>query len=129
MSKLFYRLNSLIKYLKYNNLLNVNYEPFILKIDDDVLIIEEYKKLITLFDDNNNYIFKNVYINYVYVYEQELLDNEKRKKAKNAKIKLLKEYCNIYGDDTKPTDQYIYKNVELSNDLKPYMNLSTQYIE
>jgi hypothetical protein len=51
MSKLFYRLNSLIKYLKHNNLLADSYETSILKTDEDIVIIHEYKKLIKSFDD------------------------------------------------------------------------------
>ena len=35
MSKLFYRLDSLIRYLKHNDLLSDSYEPFILKTDED----------------------------------------------------------------------------------------------
>jgi len=124
MSKLFYRLDSLIKYLKHNGLLDVHYEPFILKTNTDGVIIEEYKKLIHFFDDIND-MFKDVYVSFMNEYEQELIDNMKRERAKFAKTKLLKEYR---GDDSKPTDQYIYEHVDLSNDLKPYLNLSTPYI-
>ena len=35
MSKLYYRLDSLIKYLKHNKLLDENYEPFISKTEPD----------------------------------------------------------------------------------------------
>ena len=127
MSKLFYRLDSLIKYLKHINLLPDSYEPFILKTDADTVIIEEYKKLIHFFDDVND-MFKDVYISFIHVYEQELLDARKREIAKYAKIKLLEEYRSIHGEDSKPTDEYIYKNIDLSNNLKPYLNLSTPYI-
>ena len=129
MSKLFYRLDSLIKYLKHNNLLTDSYEPFILKTDEDKVIIEEYKKLIHFFDDANIDMFKEVYISFIQVYEQELIDNRKRERAKNAKTKLLEDYHNIHGDDSKPTDEYIYKHVLLPNDVKPYLNLSTPYID
>ena len=128
MSKLFYRLDSLIKYLKHNKLLDENYEPFISKTEPDSVIIVEYKKLVAFFDDKND-IFKDVYISFVDVYEQELIDNKKRERAKYAKTKLLEEYRSIHGENSKPTDQYIYKHVQLPNDLKPYMNLSTPYVE
>ena len=81
MSKLFYRLDSLIKYLKHNKLLTDSYEPFILKTDNDIVILEEYKKLIHFFDDVND-MFKDVYISFIHVYEQELLDARKREIAK-----------------------------------------------
>ena len=129
MSKLFYRLDSLIKYLKHNNLLTDSYEPFILKTDEDKVIIEEYKKLIHFFDDANIDMFKEVYISFIQVYEQELIDNRKRERAKYAKTKLLEDYRNIHGEDSKPTDEYIYKHVLLPNDVKPYLNLSTPYID
>ena len=122
MSKLFYRLNSLIKYLKHNNLLTDSYEPFILKTDEDRVIIEEYKRLIHFFDDIND-IFKETYISFIHVYEQELIDNKKREIAKYAKTKLLEDYRSKHG--SKPTDEYIYEYVELSENLKPYLNLST----
>ena len=128
MSKLFYRLDSLIKYLKHNNLLTDSYEPFILKTDEDKVIIEEYKKLIHFFDDANIDMFKEVYISFIQVYEQELIDNRKRERAKYAKTKLLEDYSNIHGEDSKPTDEYIYKHVLLPDDVKPYLNLSTPYI-
>ena len=128
MSKLFYRLDSLIKYLKHINLLQDSYDPFILKTDQDKVIIEEYKRLIHFFDDIQNDPFKETYICYIHVYEQELIDARKREIAKYAKIKLLEEYRSIHGKDSKPTDQYIYKHVELSENLKPYLNLSTPYI-
>ena len=44
MSKLFYRLYSLIKYLKHNGILDTNYEPFIFKTEQDSVVIAEYKK-------------------------------------------------------------------------------------
>ena len=128
MSKLFYRLDSLIKYLKHINLLQDSYDPFILKTDQDKVIIEEYKRLIHFFDDINNDPFKETYICYIHVYEQELIDARKREIAKYAKTKLLEEYHSIHGKDSKPTDQYIYININLSNDLKPYLNLSSPYI-
>ena len=128
MSKLFNRLDSLIKYLKHNGLLDTNYEPFISKTEPDSVIIEEYKKLIAFFDDTND-MFKDVYISFMQIYQQELMDDIKRERAKHAKMKLLQEYCRIHGDDSKPTDQYIYKHVALSNAFKPYMNLSTPYVE
>ena len=126
MSQLFYRLDSLIKYLKHNKLLTDSYEPFILKTDKDRVIIEEYKRLIHFFDDIND-MFKETYIGFINVYEQELIDNQKRDIAKYAKLKLLEEYKSMHGMDSKPTDQYIYKNVKLTNDLKPYLNLITPY--
>ena len=58
---------------------------------------------------------------------QELIDNMKRERAKFAKTKLLKER-GIHGDDSKPTDQFIYEHVDLTNDFKPSLNLSTPYI-
>jgi hypothetical protein len=128
MSKLFYRLKSLLKYLKHNNLLDDNYEPFILITDDDKVIIEEYKKLIHFFHDIND-SFKEKYISFIDIYEQELIDNKKRDIAKNELTKLLQEYKFIYGIDSKPTDKYIYTNIKLSNDLKYYLNLSTSYNE
>ena len=127
MSKLFYRLDSLIKYLKYKNLLSDNYDPFILKTDEDKVIIEEYKRLIHFFDDVHNDPFKEIYISYINVYEQELIDAKKREIAKHAKAKLLEEYRSIHGEDSKPTDQYIYKHIDLMESLKPYLNLSTPY--
>ena len=126
MSTLFYRLDSLIKYLKHNSLLIDSYEPLILKTDEDRVIIEEYKRLIHFFDDTND-MFKDVYISFIHEYEQELNDNRKRERAKNAKTKLLEEYRSIHGEDSKPTDQYIYQHVNLTKDLKPYLNLSTPY--
>ena len=126
MSKLFYRLDSLIKYLKHNNLLDRNYEPFISKTEHDKVIIEEYKKLINFFENTND-MFKDVYLSFIHEYEQELNDNRKRERAKNAKTKLLEEYRSIHGEDSKPTDQYIYQHVNLTKDLKPYLNLSTPY--
>ena len=42
MSKLFYRLNSLIKYLKCHKLLDESYEPIVFKTKFDSEIIEEY---------------------------------------------------------------------------------------
>ena len=128
MSKLFYRLDSLIKYLKHNSLLIDSYEPLILKTDEDRVIIEEYKRLIHFFDDINNDPFKETYICYIHVYEQELIDARKREIAKHTKAKLLEEYRSIHGEDSKPTDQYIYEHVNLTNNLKPYMNLSTPYM-
>ena len=74
-------------------------------------------------------MFKDVYISFIHVYEQELTDDIKRERAKHAKMKLLQEYRSIHGDDSKPTDQYIYEHVALSNAFKPYMNLSTPYVE
>ena len=126
MSKLFYRLDSLVKHLKHNSLLIDSYEPLILKTDEDRVIIEEYKRLIHFFDDIND-MFKETYIGFINVYEQELIDNQKRDIAKCAKLKLLEEYKSMHGMDSKPTDQYIYKNVKLTNDLKPYLNLITPY--
>jgi hypothetical protein len=126
MSKLFYRLDSLIKYLKHNNLLDGNYEPFISKTEHDKVIIEEYKKLINFFENTND-MFKDIYLSFIHEYEQELNDNRKRERAKNAKTKLLEEYRSIHGEDSKPTDQYIYQHVNLTKDLKPYLNLSTPY--
>ena len=126
MSKLFYRLDSLIKYLKHNSLLIDSYEPLILKTDEDRVIIEEYKRLIHFFDDTND-MFKDIYLSFIHEYEQELNDNRKRERAKNAKTKLLEEYRSIHGEDSKPTDQYIYQHVNLTKDLKPYLNLSTPY--
>ena len=82
MSKLFYRLDSLIKYLKHINLLSDSYDPFILKTDQDKVIIEEYKRLIHFFDDINSDPFKETCICYIHVYEQELIDAIKRDKAK-----------------------------------------------
>ena len=127
MSKLFYRLDSLIKYLKHNKLLTDSYEPFILKTDNDIVILEEYKKLMHFFDDGND-MFKDVYISFIHVYEQDLITERKREIAKNAKTKLLKEYRCLNGEDSKPTDQYIYEHVELANNFKPYLNLSTPYV-
>ena len=128
MSKLFYRLDSLIKYLKHINLLPDSYEPFILKTDEDRVIIEEYKRLIHFFDDMNSDVFKDVYISFIHVYEQELITERKREIAKREKTKLLKEYRSLHGEDSKPTDQYIYEHIELNDDLKPYLNLSTPYV-
>ena len=127
MSKLFYRLDSLIKYLKHINLLSDSYDPFILKTDQDKVIIEEYKRLIHFFDDIQNDPFKETYICYIHVYEQELIIERKREIAKNAKTKILKEYRCLNGEDSKPTDQYIYEHIELNDNLKPYLNLSTPY--
>jgi len=119
-------LDSLIKYLKHNSLLIDSYEPLILKTDEDRVIIEEYKRLIHFFDDTND-MFKDIYLSFIHEYEQELNDNRKRERAKNAKTKLLEEYRSIHGEDSKPTDQYIYQHVNLTKDLKPYLNLSTPY--
>ena len=127
MSKLFYRLNSLIKYLKHNNLLADSYETSILKTDEDILIFQEYKKLMKSFDNTND-MFKDVYTSFIHVYEEELITERKREIAKNAKTKLLKEYRIINGEDSKPTDQYIYEHIELNDNLKPYLNLSTPYV-
>ena len=127
MSKLFYRLNSLIKYLKHNHLLAYSYETSTLKTDEDIVIIQEYKKLMKSFDNTND-MFKDVYISFIHVYEEELIIESKRDIAKNAKTKLLKEYRIINGEDSKPTDQYIYEHIELNDNLKPYLNLSTPYV-
>ena len=128
MSKLFHRLNSLIKYLKYKNLLDVNYESFIFQYENDKVIIDEYSKLIKIFDDVNNDLFKDVYISFMNEYYDGLIDNIKREKANYAKIRLLDEYRCINGNDSKPTDKYIYENINLPNDLKPYLNLSIPFI-
>ena len=124
MSKLFYRLNSLIKYLKHNKLLIDSYEPFILKTDEDIVI---FQKLMKSFDNTND-MFKDVYTSFIHVYEEELITERKREIAKNAKTKLLKEYRSLHGEDSKPTDQYIYEHIELNDNLKPYLNLSTPYV-
>ena len=56
-------------------------------------------------------------------YYQELADIHKRKKAKHAKEELMIEYNK---KETKPiTDDYIYENINLEDDLKPYLNLRT----
>ena len=110
MSKLFYR-------LKHNGLLYDSYKPFILKTDKDSVIIEEYKRITQFFDEINTDMFKEAYISYIHVYEQELIDAKKRKIAKYAKTKLLQKYHCINGDNCKPTDQYIYIYVYKHKDL------------
>ena len=112
MSKLYYRLESLSKYLKQYKLLG-NYDSICYKTKYDDIIIEEYSVP----------HFKDRYKLFIDEYYQELIDAQKRNKAKQAKEKLMKEYNE---KTTKPiTDNYIYENVNLEDDLKPYLNLRT----
>ena len=73
-------------------------------------------------------MLKYAYISFINVYEQDLITERKREIAKNAKKKLLKEYRCLNGEDSKPTDQYIYEHIELNDNFKSYLNLSTPYV-
>ena len=123
MSKLYHRLESLSKYLKQYKLLG-NYDSICYKTKYDDIIIEEYIKLFALMDNLNSVPhFKDRYKLFIDEYYQELIDAQKRNKAKQAKEKLMKEYNE---KTTKPiTDNYIYENINLEDDLKPYLNLKT----
>ncbi len=64
MSKLFYRLNSLSKYLNViqsNKLLDESLEPIVFKNKSDSEIIEEYIKLFSLLDLSYNVQFIDKY--------------------------------------------------------------------
>ena len=124
MSKLYYRLESLCKYLKHYKLLDESYNSICYKIKCDNIIIEEYIKLFALMDNLNSVPhFQDMYKLFIDEYYQELADIQKRKKAKAAKEELMIEYNK---KETKPiTDDYIYENINLEDDLKPYLNLRT----
>jgi hypothetical protein len=119
MSKLFYRLNSLSKYLKCNKLLDESFEPIVFKNKFDSEIIEEYIKLFSLLDLSYNVPFNEKYKEFIDEYKEELINIHKRNIAANAIKKL-------YETNKAPlSDDYIYKHIELDDDLKPYLNLRT----
>jgi hypothetical protein len=119
MSKLFYRLNSLSKYLKCNKLLDESFEPIVFKNKFDSEIIEEYIKLFSLLDLSYNVPFNDKYKEFIDEYKEELINIQKRNIAANAIKKL-------YETNKAPlSDDYIYKHIELDDDLKPYLNLRT----
>ena len=119
MSKLFYRLNSLSKYLKCNKLLDESFEPIFLKTKYDSEIIEEYMKLFSLLDNSYNVLFNEKYKEFIDEYKEELINIHKRNIAANAIKKL-------YETNKAPlSDDYIYEHIELDDDLKPYLNLRT----
>jgi len=126
MSKLFYRFASLVKYLKYKKNIDENYETELYKTEQDSIIIEEYKKVLQCFESDDD-MFKDVYVSYAEEYETELVDKKKREKASLAKTILIREYCSNYGADAMPSDKFIYENVKLPDDLKPFMNLATPF--
>ena len=119
MSKLFFRLNSLSKYLKCNKLLDESFEPIVFKNKFDSEIIEEYIKLFSLLDLSYNVPFNEKYKEFIDEYKEELINIHKRNIAANAIKKL-------YETNKAPlSDDYIYKHIELDDDLKPYLNLRT----
>ena len=119
MSKLFYRLNSLSKYLKCLKLLGESYEPIVFKNKFDSEIIEEYIKLFLLLDNSYNVPFNDKYKEFIDEYKEELINIQKRNIAANA-IKKLYE-----SNKAQLSDEYIYEHIELDDDLKPYLNLRT----
>jgi len=126
MSKLFYRFASLIKYLKHGKSIDDSYEADLFKTEQDSVIIEEYKKVLRYLDSCDD-VFKNTYVKFADEYYEELADKKKREKASEAKAILIREYCSVHGADAKPTDKFIYQNVNLTDDLKPFMNLATAF--
>ena len=88
MSKLFWRLNSLSKYLKCHNLLDESYEPIVFKNKFDSEIIEEYIKLFSLLDLSYNVPFNCKYKEFIDEYKEELINIQKRNIAANAIKKL-----------------------------------------
>jgi hypothetical protein len=84
MSKLFYRLNSLSKYLKCHELLDESYEPIVFKNKSDSEIIEEYMKLFSFLDLSYNVPFNDKYNlkEFIDEYKEELLNLHKRNMAK-----------------------------------------------
>ena len=119
MSKLFYRLNSLSKYLKCNKLLDESFEPIVFKNKFDSEIIEEYIKLFSLLDLSYNIPFNDKYREFIDEYKEELINIQKRNIAANAIKKL-------YETNKAPlSDDYIYEHIELDDDLKPYLKLKT----
>ena len=121
MSKLFYRLNSLSIYLKCHKLLDESYEALYFKSKSDSAIIEEYIKCFSLFDYSYNVPFNDKYKEFIDEYEEELLNIHKRNIAAKAKEKLM---AIFYKSNKAPiSDAYIYEHIELTDDLKPYLNL------
>jgi hypothetical protein len=121
MSKLYYRLNSLCTYLKCHKLLDESFEPLYFKSKSDSEIIEEYVKCFSLLDYSYNVPFNDKYKEFIDEYEEELLNIHKRNIATKAKEKLMA----IFYKSNKPpiSDAYIYEHIELTDDLKPYLNL------
>ena len=78
MFKLFYRLNSLSKYLKCLKLLGESYEPIVFKNKFDSEIIEEYIKLFSLLDLSYNVPFNDKYKEFIDEYKEELINIFKR---------------------------------------------------
>ncbi len=78
MSKLFYRLNSLSKYLKCNKLLDESYEPIVFKNKSDSKIIEEYIKLFSLSNLSYNVPFNDKYKAFIDEYKEELINIHNR---------------------------------------------------
>ena len=121
MSKLFYRLNSLCTYLKCHELLDESFEPLYFKSKSDSEIIEEYVKCFSLLDYSYNVPFNDKYKEFIDEYEEELLNIHKRNIATKAKEKLM---AIFYKSNKAPiSDAYIYEHIELTDDLKPYLNL------
>jgi hypothetical protein len=119
MSKLFYRLNTLSKYLKCHKLLDEGYEPIVFKNKSNSEIIEEYMKLFSLLDFSYNVPFNEKYKEFIDEYKEEFINIHKRNIAANAIKKL-------YETNKAPlSDDYIYEHIELDDDLKPYLNLRT----
>jgi lipid II:glycine glycyltransferase (peptidoglycan interpeptide bridge formation enzyme) len=73
MSKLYYRLNSLSKYLKCNKLLDKSYEPIIKTNKSDSEIIEEYMKLFSLLDLSYNVPFNDKHKEFIDEYKEDLI--------------------------------------------------------
>ena len=72
MSKLYYRLESLCKYLKHYKLLDESYNSICYKIKCDNIIIEEYIKLFALMDNLNSVPhFQDMYKLFIDEYYQE----------------------------------------------------------
>ncbi len=122
MSKLFYRLNSLSTYLKCHKLLDESYDPIYFKSKSDSEVIIEYMKMFSLLDYSYNVPFNNKYKEFIDEYESELLDFHKRIIATKAKEKLMKIY--FKSNNTPISDAYIYEDIELDDELKPYLNLN-----